>query len=144
MPPPIADEFYQVLVELNLGTSAEEAFNNLAKRVPTYDVDLLATALIIQRHVGGNLAEVLENISHTIRERIRILGEVRTRTAQARFSGYIVGLMPLFLIGAISLLNPDYLNELISTPLGIVLLIMAFSMELAGFLVIRRIVAIEV
>ncbi len=144
MPPPIADEFNQVLVEMNMGGSAEEALNNLVKRVPSYDVDLMVTAFIIQRQVGGNLAEVLDNIAHTIRERIRILGEVRARTSQARLSGYVVGAMPFFLMGAISILNPSYLKEMLSSPLGTMMLGGAFTMELVGFAIIRRIVAIEV
>ncbi|MDO8689221.1 MAG: type II secretion system F family protein [Dehalococcoidia bacterium] len=144
MPHPIADEFQQVLGELNMGGSAEEALNNLTKRVPSVDIDLMVTAFLIQRQVGGNLAEVLDNIAHTIRERIRILGEVRTRTSQARLSGYVVGLMPFFLMGVISLLSPSYMNEMFSSPLGITLLGVAFGMELVGFVLIKRIAAIEV
>lgn len=144
MPPPIADEFHQVLVELNMGGNAEEALNNLTKRVPSVDIDLMVTAFLIQRQVGGNLAEVLDNIAHTIRERIRILGEVRTRTSQARLSGYIIGLMPFFLMGVISLLSPAYLKEMFASPLGIIMLGMAFFMELVGALMIRRIASIEV
>lgn len=144
MPPPIADEFHQVLTEINLGGSAEEALGNLTKRVPSYDMDLMVTAFLIQRQVGGNLAEVLENIAHTIRERIRILGEVRTRTSQARLSGYIVGLLPFFLLGVIALLNPAYIRDMIGSPLGIIMLGVAFTMELIGFLAIKRIVNIQV
>lgn len=144
MPPPIADEFNQVLIEMNMGGSAEEALNNLVKRVPSVDIDLMVTAFIIQRQVGGNLAEVLDNIAHTIRERIRILGEVRARTSQARLSGYIVGGMPFFLMGAISIINPAYLREMLASPLGTMMLGAALTMELIGFLIIRRVVAIEV
>ncbi|MDP2727913.1 MAG: type II secretion system F family protein [Dehalococcoidia bacterium] len=144
MPPPIADEFHQVLGELNMGGSAEAALNNLTKRVPSVDIDLMVTAFLIQRQVGGNLAEVLDNIAHTIRERIRILGEVRTRTSQARLSGYIVGLMPFFLMGVISLLSPSYMQEMFSSTLGMIMLGGAFGMELVGFLLIKRIASIEV
>lgn len=144
MPPPIADEFNQVLVEMNMGGGAEEALNNLVKRVPSYDVDLMVTAFIIQRQVGGNLAEVLDNIAHTIRERIRILGEVRARTSQARLSGYVVGGMPFFLLATINLLNPSYLQEMFTSPLGTIMLGGAITMELIGFVIIRRIAAIEV
>ncbi len=144
MPSPIADEFHQVLVEMNMGGNTEEALNNLVKRVPSYDIDLMVTAFIIQRQVGGNLAEVLDNIAHTIRERIRILGEIRARTAQARLSGYVVGGLPFFLMGAISILNPSYMGEMVSSPLGIVMLGGALGMEMVGFLLIQRIVSIEV
>lgn len=144
MPAPIAEEFHQVLAEMNLGGSPDEALNNLTKRVPSYDIDLLATALIIQRQVGGNLAEVLEKIAYTIRDRIRILGEVRTRTSQARLSGYVIGLMPFFLMAVITLLSPAYLKDMVETPLGMLMLIGAFTMELIGFVIMKRIVAIEV
>lgn len=144
MPPPIADEFHQVLAEMRLGSNAEEALHNLTRRVPSYDIDLMVTAFVIQRQVGGNLAEVLDNIAHTIRERIRILGEVRARTSQARLSGYIVGFMPFFMMGAISLLNPSYIREMFASPLGRIILGTAFGMELVGFFLIRRIVSIEV
>lgn len=144
MPPPIADEFRQVLVELNMGGSAEEALVNLTRRVPSVDIDLMVTAFLIQRQVGGNLAEVLDSIAHTIRERIRILGEVRARTAQARLSGYVVGLMPFFLMGAISLLNPSYIKEMLASPLGVLMLGVAMGMELVGFIIIKQIVSIEV
>ena len=144
MPPPIAEEFYQVLVEMNMGGSTEEALNNLIKRVPSYDLDLMATALVIQRQVGGNLAEVLENIAHTIRERIRILGEVRVRTSQARMSGMIIGLMPFFLMAAITVMSPSYMKDMFASTLGMLMLGVAMAMEGAGFLVLRRLVAIEV
>ncbi|HLE82017.1 MAG TPA: type II secretion system F family protein, partial [Dehalococcoidia bacterium] len=144
MPSPIADEFRQVLVEMNMGGNTEEALNNLVKRVPSYDIDLMVTAFIIQRQVGGNLAEVLDNIAHTIRERIRILGEVSARTAQARLSGYVVGGMPFFLMGAISVTNPAYLAEMLASPLGIIMLGAAMGMELVGFILIQKIVTIEV
>jgi len=112
--------------------------------VPSYDIDLMVTAFIIQRQVGGNLAEVLDNIAHTIRERIRILGEVSARTAQARLSGYVVGGMPFFLMGAISVTNPAYLAEMLASPLGIIMLGAAMGMELVGFILIQKIVTIEV
>lgn len=144
MPSPIADEFHQALVEINLGGSVEEALTNLTKRVPSYDIDLMVTAFVIQRQVGGDLAEVLDKIAHTIRERIRILGEVHARTSQARLSGYIIGFMPIFLMGAISLLNPAYIREMVASPLGTLMLGAAIGMELVGFVLIRRIVAIEV
>lgn len=144
MPPPISDEFRQVLVELNMGGNAEEALINLTKRVPSVDMDLMVTAFLIQRQVGGNLAEVLDNIAHTIRERIRILGEISARTAQARLSGYVVGFLPFGLMAAISVLNPSYLHEMLGSPLGLVMLGISTTMELVGFFIIRRIVAIEV
>lgn len=144
MAAPIAEEFHQVLAEMNLGSGAEEALEHLTRRVPSYDLDLVATAMLIQRQVGGNLAEVLENIAHTIRERIRILGEIHARTSQARMSGYVIGLMPFFLMGAISVFNPGYLTELFTSPLGTLMLGLALTMEVIGFLVMKRIVNIEV
>lgn len=144
MPPPIAEEFQQVLVEMNMGGSTEEALANLTTRVPSYDLELVATALLIQRQVGGNLAEILDNIAHTLRERIRILGEVRTRTSQARMSSYIVGGMPFFLMAALTVVNRTYMEVMFASPLGILMLGGALAMEAMGFLVLRRLVAIEV
>src|SRR5438067_7696671 len=95
--PPISEEFARAVREMNLGGSVEEALNNMVKRVDSDDLDLVVTAVAIHRTVGGNLAEILDNIAHTIRERIRIKGEIRTLTAQARASGYLITALPIFL-----------------------------------------------
>jgi len=142
--PPMSVEFGRALREMRLGTTTEEALGNLAKRVKSEDLDLIVTAVNIQRQVGGNLAEVLDNISVTINERVRIRGELKTLTAQGRISGIIVALLPIFLAGGISVINPSYMAIFFSHPLGLILTVSAVFSELIGIFAIRKIVDIEV
>ncbi len=144
LPPPVATEFGRALREMQLGASTETALVNLSRRVGSEDLDLVVTAIIIQRQVGGNLAEVLDNISETIRERVRIKGEVRVLTAQGRISGLVVGLLPVALFLFLYAFNPGYVGLLFRDPVGVLLLAGALCGEAVGFLVIRRIVEIEV
>jgi len=144
MAPPISDEFGRALREMRLGTTTEEALRNMAERIKSEDLELIVTAVNIQRQVGGNLAEVLDNISTTINERLRIRGELKTLTAQGRISGIIVALLPIFLVGAISVMNPSYIALLFSHPLGLILIASAVISELIGILAIKKIVNIEV
>ena len=144
MRPPIASEFARAVKEMNLGVTIEEALTNLGKRVNSEDLDLVLTAVLIQRQVGGNLAEVLDNIARTIRERVRIRGEIRTMTAQGRISGIIVSLLPIVLGLVIYLLNPEYVKLLFVHPFGKLMLGVAGLGQLIGIIVIRRIVDIEV
>jgi tight adherence protein B len=104
---PMATEFRRVVREVGLGISNKEAMENLLRRVPSEDLDLLVTAINIQHEVGGNLAQILTTIGHTIRERVRIKGEISVLTAQVKFSGYIISLMPIVLAGIIFVLNPE-------------------------------------
>lgn len=142
--PPLAEEYGRALREMQLGTSAEAALNNLSRRVGSEDLDLVITALLIQRQVGGNLSEVLDKIAETIRERVRIKGEIRTLTAQGRLSGLIIGLLPLVLLGLLFVINPVYVATLFSDPLGILLVGGAALGEVLGIAIIRRIVDIRV
>ncbi|MFZ1397747.1 MAG: type II secretion system F family protein, partial [Candidatus Promineifilaceae bacterium] len=112
LPPPISVEFERVVQEVRLGLSVEQALANMYRRVPSEDLDLVITAVNIQREVGGNLAEVLDTISFTIRERVRIKGEIRTLTAQGRVSGWIISLLPIVLGFVLWLINPEYVAEL--------------------------------
>jgi len=144
MPDPIASEFRITFEEQNYGAGMGEALTHLAERVGTMDIDFFVTAVNIQRETGGNLAEILDNLGKTIRQRFRILGHVRTLTAQGRLSGFIVGLMPLGLGVLLTILNPDYMGQLFSSPLGKMLLGMSFGMQLMGFLWINKIVKIKV
>lgn len=144
MPPPISEEVTIVLMEMNLGSTAEEALTSLTKRVNSYDLDLIVTAMLIQRQVGGNLAEILETISNTIRERVRMLREVDSLTSEARLSSYVVGLMPVFLIGVLSIISRGYMSQLVSNPLGQMLLGSAAIMEIVGFIMLRKMTAIEI
>ncbi|MHB9145150.1 MAG: type II secretion system F family protein [Symbiobacteriia bacterium] len=144
MPVPLASEFALVLKETRVNIAVEDALFNLTQRVPSADLDLIVTAMLIQRQIGGNLSDVLEKINETIRERIRILGEVRTLTAQGRMSGLIVGALPLFLGVIIQVLSPGYMNPLFSSPLGWMLLGTALVMETIGVLIIRSMIHLEV
>ncbi|MDH7576904.1 MAG: type II secretion system F family protein [Bacillota bacterium] len=144
MPPPLADEFSRTLREMQLGTATEAALSNLARRVGSEDLDLIIVALLIQRQIGGNLAEILDNIAETIRERVRIKGEIKTLTAQGRLSGLIIGLLPVVLLVILFLINPVYIGLLFTEPLGLILLGGAALGEIMGVFLLRRIVDIRV
>ena len=144
MRPPISSEFSRAVKEMNLGVTIEDALANLGKRINSEDLDLVLTAVLIQRQVGGNLSEVLDNIARTIRERVRIRGEIRTLTAQGRISGIIVSLLPVVLGLVIYLLNPEYVKLLFVHPVGKIMLGVAGLGQVIGIIVIRRIVDIEV
>lgn len=154
LPPPVAREFERVVQEVRLGLGMEEALANMYRRVPSEDLDLIITAVNIQREVGGNLAEILDTISYTIRERVRIKGEIRTLTAQGRISGWVVGLLPLGLSGILYAINGEYMGQLWARdkpwvlepflPCGWVVVGSGLFMMLMGILAIRKIVDIEV
>ncbi len=149
--PPISTEFSRVIREVNLGLPFEQALENMVRRVRSEDLELMATAIEIQHQVGGNLAEILDQIAFTIRERVRIKGEVKTLTAQGRMSGYVVGFLPIGLGLAMSVISPSFMEpmfqkppELIGLPLGLVVLGIGGLMMGLGIFFIRRIVTIEV
>jgi len=154
LPPPVSREFERVVQEVRLGLGLEEALANMYRRVPSEDLDLIITAVNIQREVGGNLAEILDTISFTIRERVRIKGEIRTLTAQGRISGWVVGLLPLGLAGVLYAINGEYMSQLWLKdkpwilepylPCGWVVVGGGLFMMLMGILAIRKIVDIEV
>src|SRR5262249_33568782 len=147
----VSTEFQRVIREVNLGLPFETAMENMVRRVRSEDLELMATAINIQHTVGGNLAEILDTIAETIRERVRIKGEIRTLTAQQRLSGYIVGFLPVGLLLFLMVVAPKFMNPMFQIPPGIagvplrvILLAIAGIMMGIGFLLIRRIVAIEV
>jgi tight adherence protein B len=140
----IAEEFAQVKKEINLGLSTEYALENLVKRVESDDLELMITAILIQRQVGGNLAEILDNISETIRERIRIKGEVKTLTAQGRMSGLIISILPPAMGVVLALINPKHIGVLFTSKLGLMMVGISIIMELLGIYFINQIVKIEV
>jgi tight adherence protein B len=149
--PPVSTEFSRVIREVNLGLPFEQAMENMVRRVRSDDLELMATAINIQHTVGGNLAEILDSIAFTIRERIRIKGEIRTLTAQQRLSGYVVGFLPIGLAGFLFVAAPNFMQpmfekppEALGLPLGVVILFMGGFMMFIGFMLIRRIVDIEV
>jgi tight adherence protein B len=148
--PPISTEFNRVIREVNLGLPFEQALTNMVRRVRSDDLELMTTAITIQHQVGGNLAEILDSIAFTIRERIRIKGEIRTLTAQQRLSGYVVAGLPIGLVIILSLIAPTFMEPMfgppliVGIPLGVIVLAIGGVMMLLGFLAIRRIVDIEV
>ncbi|HOJ77789.1 MAG TPA: type II secretion system F family protein [Bacillota bacterium] len=144
MTPPIQTEFGRVIQDINLGTTTEDALVLLTERVKSPDLDLVITAMLIQRQIGGNLAEILDNISNTIRERIRIHGEVKTLTAQGRLSGFIIGSLPVALGLLLLLINPKYITELFTDPRGQLMIIYAVVAEVIAILIIKKIIAIKV
>jgi len=144
LPNPIAAEFHRVTQEIALGLHYEEALNNMLRRVPSDDLDLLITAVNIQGKVGGNLAEILDTIGHTIRERVRIKGEIRVLTAQQMISGYILTALPVALGLILYLINRTYMGRMFRDPCGLIMLGVAAVMIFIGFMAIRKIVNIEV
>lgn len=144
MPKPIGEEFGRVLKEMNLGIPTEDAMNNMAKRVNSDDLDLSITAVLIQRQVGGNLAEVLTSIASTIRERVKIKGQIRTLTAQGRISGLIIGILPFGIGSVIYLINPEYIKVLFTHPMGKMMLAAGVVSQLIGMMVIRKIINIDI
>lgn len=143
MPLPISKEFGRVVKEVELGATLEKALENLLERVPIDDLQLIVTAVTIQRQIGGNLAEILDNISMTIRERIKLKRELRTVTAQERVSGYIIAVIPVFLIVILTIMDPQYLRELFTNRLGIIMICAAVINEIIGFIIIRKIINVQ-
>jgi tight adherence protein B len=142
---PTASEFKRVVREVQLGIPMEEAFKHLLERMPGDDLDLVITAVNIQREVGGNLAEILEVIGHTIRERIKLKGEIRVMTAQGRFTGYLIALLPVFLLGLLSLISPNYIGLMFKDRLcGWPMLGCGAALIALGTAAIQRIVDIEI
>lgn len=144
MPDPIAKEFNLVLRETRVNIPVEDALNNLVNRVKSADLDLVVTAVSIQRQVGGNLAEVLDKISGTIKDRVRLQGEIRTLTTQGRFSGWIVCLLPVGLAVMFQIISPGYLNPLFQNPIGWFLVFIGVVMQGIGIFMIRNMVNLEV
>ena len=149
--PPVSTEFGRVIREVNLGLPFEQALENMVRRVRSDDLELMATAISIQHTVGGNLAEILDSIAYTIRERVRIKGEIKTLTAQQRLSGYVVGFLPIGLAGFLFVAAPNFMEPMFANPpavlglpAGVVILIFGGFMMFMGFMFIRKIVDIEV
>ncbi|MDQ7031014.1 MAG: type II secretion system F family protein [Ardenticatenia bacterium] len=144
MPPPISTEFERVVREMSLGLSMEEALNNMLERVPSDDLDMMVTAINIQAEVGGNLAEILDILAYTIRERVRIQGEIKVLTAQQMMAGYVLTALPILLGLALFAMNREYMEVMYTTTCGWIMLSAAGFLIVSGFLAIRKIVQIEV
>lgn len=151
LPVPISDEFHRVVQEMQIGIPMEKALDNLLRRIPSDDLDFVVTAINVQREVGGNLSEILDTISFTIRERVRIKGEIRVMTAQVRTSGLVLSLIPVFLAAALWFISPEYIgsffteSSVLPQPLcGIIAVSTIVGMIVSGYFVMMKIADIEV
>lgn len=141
---PISDEFSKVLRDNSLGKPLDEALENLTKRTDDEDLDMLVTALLIQRQVGGNLAEVLDTISETIRERVKLKGEIRTLTSQGKMEAWVIGVLPVGIAAIIAVINPSYIKPLFNHPVGLAMLGAAVIMMGIGIFILTRLVDVKV
>jgi tight adherence protein B len=141
---PAGPEFKKVFDQQNFGLPLRDALNALSERVPLLDVKFFVTAVAIQRDTGGNLAEILDNLAHVVRERFKILRQVRVHTAHGRITGLVLLGLPAFLAIALSLLNGEHMRPLFTEPIGRMLIMATIIMQLVGFVWIRRVIKIEV
>jgi tight adherence protein B len=144
MPEPIATEFRKAYEEQNLGLSVKLALENLTQRIPLLDLKLCVTAILIQRETGGNLAEILEKVAYTIRERFRIMGDLKTLTTSSRMSAWLLCALPIFVAMAVTVMNPDYMSVLWKDPRGHYLIAAAMTMQITGMLIVRKILKIKI
>lgn len=143
-PEPVASEFRRVFEEQRFGLPLQDSLLGMADRVNLVDVRILVTAILIQREVGGNLAEILDNLSAVVRARFTIRRQIRVYTAQGRMTGYLLSTLPIILFSLLYMINPEYMSILFTDPIGKILIGVAVSMQLIGFLWIRKIIKIEI
>ncbi|MEI6512188.1 MAG: type II secretion system F family protein [bacterium] len=143
LPDPIAEEFRRFNNETSVGLQTDTALLRMGTRVPSYDLQLVITAIIIQQQTGGNLSEIIDKISETIRERIRIEGEVAALTAEGKISGAVLVLLPIGLAVVISLVNPSYLKPLLTDPLGNMIILIAIGMQVLGAIIINKMLVLD-
>jgi tight adherence protein B len=141
---PISTEFERTIHEMNVGSSAEEALVALTERAGSYDLDIVVTAILVQRTVGGNLGEILDTVADTMRERIRIRGEIKTLTAQQKLTGLVIGFIPIGVGVLFQIMSPGYIEPLFTTFIGRFMIGMAVVLEVVGVMIINRILNIEV
>jgi tight adherence protein B len=144
MPEPIAGEFHKTYEEQNLGLSLKLALENLMERIPLLDLRMCVTAVLIQRETGGNLAEILEKVAYTIRERFRIMGDLKTLTTSSRLSAWLLCGLPIFVAIAVTFMNPDYMAVLWKDQRGHYLIAAALFMQVTGMLIVRKILNIKI
>jgi tight adherence protein B len=145
MPAPISDEFRRVVQEMQLGITMPKSLDNMLRRMPSDDLDFIVTAINVQREVGGNLAEIMDTISFTIRERVRIKGEISALTAQVRYSGSFLALLPVLLLLLLFFINRPYVMEFFNNPpCGYIALALAALLIVVGYLVMNRLGDIEI
>ena len=140
----IGEEFSQTLQEIQLGISLESALNNMNQRVDNADFDLMITAVLIQRQVGGNLSQIIDNIGNTIRERIKLQNEIKALTAEGILSGWVIGLLPVFLLAVMIFMNPHYFDGVLNAPWGKILIIVAVISEVIGAIIIKKLVNVRI
>jgi tight adherence protein B len=143
-PEPVASELRRVFEEQRFGLPLQDSLLGMADRINLVDVRILVTAILIQREVGGNLAEILDNLAAVVRARFTIRRQIRVYTAQGRMTGYLLALLPFMLFGLLYTINPEYMSVLFTDPIGKVLVGVALVLQLAGFFWIRKIVNIEI
>ena len=141
---PMSTELRHLLRDTRMGASIETALESMGERVGSYDLDVVITAILIQRSVGSNLSEVLEKVAHTIRERARIKGEINTLTAQKKLSGLLIAMMPVAFVLMMLAINFEYMSTLFTEPLGRFLLFVAIALDIVGILIIKRIVSVDI
>jgi tight adherence protein B len=144
MPDPISTEFRKAYEEQNLGLSLKLALENLVQRVPLLDLRMCVTAVLIQRETGGNLAEILEKVAYTIRERFRIMGDLKTLTMSSRMSAWILCGLPILVSIAVTFMNPEYMSVLWKDPRGHMLIAVAMFLQVTGMLIVRKILRIKI
>jgi tight adherence protein B len=144
MPEPIATEFRKAYEEQNLGLSLKLALENLTQRIPILDLKLCVTAIMIQRETGGNLAEILEKVAYTIRERFRILGDLKTLTTSSRMSAWLLCGLPIFVALVVTVMNPEYMSVLWKDQRGHYLIAAAMFLQISGMLIVRKILQIKI
>jgi tight adherence protein B len=144
MADPVGPEFRKTFDEQNFGLPLKDALDNLTMRVPLLDVRFFATAVLIQRETGGNLSEILENLAHVVRERFKILRQVRVYTAHGRFTGYVLLALPAVLCIALSFINPEHMNLLFRERMGQMMLLGALGLQTTGYVWIKQVIKIEV
>jgi len=141
---PIATELRRTLYDINVGSTTEAALLAMAERSGSRDLEIVVTAMLIQQSTGGNLGEILDNVNHTMRERIRIRGEIKTLTSQQMLTGLVIGALPFFMALAFTLMSPDYMTPLLTTGIGRIMLVGAGILEMFGIFIIKQILNIEV
>lgn len=144
LPPPVGPELKKTFDQQNYGLPLRDALNELAERVGLLDVRFFVTAVLIQRDTGGNLSEILDNLAYVVRERFKILRQVRVHTAHGRFTGYVLLALPAFLAIALNIINPDHMGPLFHDHMGQVMLTGAIVLQVVGYVWIRKIIKIEV
>lgn len=145
MPKPISGVFETTKKDISLGIDTKDAFYSMVKAMPkSIDLKFFVTAVLIQKEVGGNLAELLDSLSETIRERFKLMGQLRVQTAQTRLSGMVIGLVPVFVLLIVFFMNPEYIKPLFDTKDGQMALCIAICLVIAGFISIKKISDIEI